>query len=156
MLTSCTNEKKHLYVYRPYIMDNEISLLQSIVTCCYLEGDSGFVASKRATAANQPDTPRLHTFAKHTPLPCQAQYRPHMNHTTQEVTRSTATTPANHIFYKTSHRKKQDFTETRLSYNTARNIHHRALRGPQIQNHPPFSDMALTIDCNNEISLSII
>jgi hypothetical protein len=62
------------------------------------------------------------------PLPCQAQYRPHMNHTTQ-VTRNTATTPANHIFYKTSHRKKQDFTETRLSYNTARNIHHRALRG---------------------------
>jgi hypothetical protein len=34
--------------------------------------------------ANQPDTPRLYTPATHTPLPCQAQYRPRLNRTTQE------------------------------------------------------------------------
>jgi hypothetical protein len=33
--------------------------------------------------AIQPDTPRLYTPAKHTPLHCQEQYRPHMDHTQQ-------------------------------------------------------------------------
>jgi hypothetical protein len=96
-------------------------------------------------------------YTRHAPAPALPSTIPvaHEPHHAR-ATRNTATIPANHIFYKTSHRKKQNFTETRLSYNTARNIHHRALRGHKPRIPLQIVTCHLQIDCKNEISLPII
>jgi hypothetical protein len=111
--------------------------------------------STQNSAANQPDTPRFYTPATHMPLPCQAQYRPHMNHTTQESP-GIPQQPQQTIFSQ-----NLPSQGTRLHRNSPKLQHctkHPSPRTsrPQIQNHPPDSNMSLTMDCKNEILLPII
>jgi hypothetical protein len=105
--------------------------------------------------ANQPDTPRFYTPATHTPLPCQAQYRPHMNHTMLESP-GIPQQPQQNIFSTKPPiaRNKTHWNSPKLQHRT-KHPSPRTSR-PQTHNHPPDSNMSLTIDCNNEISLPII